>query len=118
MTTCFEKELFIRLSVCVLRGRFSVCETASFPFGFEGGMWDWIVLVPDHYLRFTYFICTLKRNRNATPFQWKIHWALFKVLDGDNEPSNFQEMLTNSTKLCLKLLPIKTKCFPGSITSE
>ena len=24
---------------------------------------------------------TLKRNRNATLFQWKIHWVLFKVLE-------------------------------------
>ena len=44
--------------------------------------------------------------------------ALFKVLDGDNETSNFQEMLTNSTKLSLKLLPIKKSCFPISISSE
>ena len=32
----------------VLRGRLSVCECASFPLGFEGGMWDLIALVPDH----------------------------------------------------------------------
>ena len=32
---------------------------------------------------------TLKRNRNATLFQWKIHGVLFKVLEGDNEPSSF-----------------------------
>ena len=25
---------------------------ASFPFGFEGGLWDLIVLVPDHCLSF------------------------------------------------------------------
>ena len=36
---------------------------------------------------------TLKRNRNATVFQWKIHGVLFKVLDGDNEPRSFQEFL-------------------------
>ena len=47
-------------------------------------------------------IYALKRNRNATLFQWKIHEVLFKVLDGDNEPSSFQEMLMNSTKQCLK----------------
>ena len=35
----------------VLRGRLSFCECA-FPFGFEGGMWDSIVLVPDHCLSF------------------------------------------------------------------
>ena len=31
---------------------FSVC--SSFPFGIEGGMWDVIVLIPDHCLS-TYF---------------------------------------------------------------
>ena len=36
---------------------------------------------------------TLKRNSNATLLQRKIHEVLFKVLDGDNEPSSFQEML-------------------------
>ena len=39
---------------------------------------------------------TPKRNRNATPFQWKMHGVLFEELDRDNEPSNFQEMLMNS----------------------
>ena len=38
---------------------------------------------------------TPKRNRNASPFQWKIHGLLFKVLDRENEPTNFQEMLLN-----------------------
>ena len=40
---------------------------------------------------------TLKRNRNTTLFLWKI-----QVIDGDSEPSRFQEMLMNSTKQCLK----------------
>ena len=44
------KELFIRFTLCVLRGRLSICECASFPFGFEGGMWDLIVSVPAHCL--------------------------------------------------------------------
>ena len=61
---------------------------------------------------------TLKRNKSATLVQWEIHGALFEVLDRDNAPSNFQEMLTNSTKLCLKLLTIEKKCFPVSITPE
>ena len=34
----------------VLRGRWSICECASFLFGFEGGMQDSIVYVPDHCL--------------------------------------------------------------------
>ena len=44
----------------------------------------------------------LKRNRNETHIQWKMHWVAFKVLDRDNEPSSFQLMLTNLIKDCLK----------------
>ena len=44
----FRKELFIWLTVCVLRGRLPVCESASFPYVFE----YLIVLVPDHRLSF------------------------------------------------------------------
>ena len=44
----FGKELFIRFTVHVLRERLSICVCPSFPFGFEGGMWDLIVLIPDH----------------------------------------------------------------------
>ena len=47
---------------------------------------------------------TLKRNKNATHFQWKIHWVLFKVLDRDNEPSSFQVMLTNLTKTLYEMI--------------
>ena len=32
---------------------------------------------------------TLKRNKNATVFQMKIHGLLFKVSDRDNENSRF-----------------------------
>ena len=60
---------------------------------------------------------TLKRNRNATLFKWKIHEVLFKVLGGDNEPSDFQEILMNSTSQFLKWLPIKKKRMPIMITS-
>ena len=49
----FGKELFIRFAVRVFRERLSVCLYASFPFGFEGGMWDLSLLIPDHSL----FIC-------------------------------------------------------------
>ena len=59
---------------------------------------------------------TLKSNRNATHFQWKIHGVWFSVLDRDNEPSSFQEMLTNSTKHCLKRLSIKKTRIPVRIT--
>ena len=46
----FGKELFIRLTAHVFRGRWSNCVCPSFPFGIEGGMWDVIVLIPDHCL--------------------------------------------------------------------
>ena len=52
MTTCFGKELFIRFTVRVLCERLSVCVCVSFTFVSEGGMWDLIVLVPDHCLSF------------------------------------------------------------------
>ena len=40
----------VRFTVRVLRGRLSVWECASFSFVFEGGVWDLIVLLPDHCL--------------------------------------------------------------------
>ena len=45
MTICLG-ELFIQFTVRV--SRLSICLCASFPFGFEGGMWVMIVLLPDH----------------------------------------------------------------------
>ena len=38
--------------MCVFHERFSVCVSPSFPLGFEGGMWDLIVFVPDFCLYF------------------------------------------------------------------
>ena len=32
----------------------------------------------------------------------KTHELLFKVIDGDKEPSRFQDMLMNSTKQCFE----------------
>ena len=46
------KELFIRFTVRVFLERLSICMYASFPFGFEGGVWDLIVIVPDHCFSF------------------------------------------------------------------
>ena len=34
----------------VFRAHILICVCASFPFGFEGRMWDVIVLIPDHCL--------------------------------------------------------------------
>ena len=38
-----------------------VCVFASFPFGFEGGMWDLMVLLPGHSLSF-YFASVQETN--------------------------------------------------------
>ena len=48
MIICLEKNQLFGLPCvsCVNLYQFSVF--ASFPFGSEGGMWDLIVLVPDH----------------------------------------------------------------------
>ena len=47
------KELFIWLTVGVFRGHLSLCGCV-FPFGFEGGMQDLIVVIPDHFLSIYY----------------------------------------------------------------
>ena len=44
----FGKELFIRFTASAFRKLLSVYAFSYFPFGFEGRMWDLIVLVPDH----------------------------------------------------------------------
>ena len=46
------KELFLWFTVRVFRDRLSVCMFASFPYGFEGCIWDLIVFIPDHRLSF------------------------------------------------------------------
>ena len=58
-----------------------------------------MVLFSAHPLTILY---TLKRNRNATLSQWKIHGIWLKVLNSDNEPPSFQERLMNSTKHCFR----------------
>ena len=46
----FGKELFIWFSMRVCCERLSICVCSSFPFGFEDGMLDLIVFIPDHCL--------------------------------------------------------------------
>ena len=50
MPSCLEKSCsFVSVSVsCV--NVFNLCVCASLPFGFDGGMWDLFVLVPNHLL--------------------------------------------------------------------
>ena len=49
------KELFIRFTARAFRKLLSMYVLSYFPFGFEGRIWDLIVLVPDHCLSF-YFV--------------------------------------------------------------
>ena len=44
----FWKVLFIWFTVCAFHERLSNCMCTSFPFGFQDGMWNFVVLVPDH----------------------------------------------------------------------
>ena len=44
----FGKELFIRFTLRVFHEHLLMCVCASFPFGFSGGKWDVMLLVPDH----------------------------------------------------------------------
>ena len=68
-----------------------MCACASFPFGFEAGAWDLIVLVPDH--RFAFYN---KRTENGMNFLRRVvKWtsSLFKNRlangsDGDNVALN------------------------------
>ena len=50
MTTYLE--LFIRFIASAFRKLRSIYVFSYFPFGFEGGMWDLIISVPDHCLSF------------------------------------------------------------------
>ena len=45
--------MFIGFTARVFCECLSVCRRASFPFGFEGWVSDWVVLIPDHCLPFT-----------------------------------------------------------------
>ena len=68
MTTyLFGKELFIRFTVRAFRECLSVFVCVSFPFGFEGAMWDLIILVSEHCISFyftsEYTIRNIKTNR-------------------------------------------------------
>ena len=50
MTTCLGKSRSFS-NVRVFRERLvKVCMCTSFPFDFEGGIWDLIILISDHYL--------------------------------------------------------------------
>ena len=44
--------MFIRFTASAFRKLLSIVVFSSFPFGFEGSIWDLIVSVPDHCLSF------------------------------------------------------------------
>ena len=48
--TIWQRAAHSGFTVCVFCECFSVCMCASFPFSFEGRMWELIVLVPDYCL--------------------------------------------------------------------
>ena len=50
MATCLGKCYSFGLQCVSFRERLSVCVCSSFSFSFEGGMWDLIVVIPDHCL--------------------------------------------------------------------
>ena len=55
----FGKELFVRVEVGALRERSSIFVCASFPFGFEDGIWDLIAIVPDQCTSFYFTMSSL-----------------------------------------------------------
>ena len=56
MATSFEKSFSFSL-LC--------CECASFRFRFEGGIWDLIVLILDHFISF-YFKCPVTDKKRSS----------------------------------------------------
>ena len=68
MTTCLGKICsfgllpmsFVNVYQCVC-----VCVCISFPFGFESGVWDLVVLTPDHFLLFCFPECQYQTSSNV-----------------------------------------------------
>ena len=79
----FGKELFIQLTLRVLSGRLSVCVCASFPFGFEGGMWD-LNTVDSRYLELEGTSKTLRDIRTST-------YQIFRIEENTNRTTKYNE---------------------------
>ena len=60
MITFLGEKLLIRFALCYYREILSICVCASFPFGFEGRMWD--LIVPHHCPSFLLFVCKPTQN--------------------------------------------------------
>ena len=50
MITCLGRAVHSVNCTCLSWALVKFCVCPSFPFGIEGGMWDVIVLIPDHRL--------------------------------------------------------------------
>ena len=57
----------------------NLCVCPSVPYDFEGGVWDFIVLIPDHYLSIYLFHPKFYDQRNEFDFDKEI----FLFCDGD-----------------------------------
>ena len=55
MTTVWERVVNSVYSACLTR-MLSVSVCSFYPFGFEDGMWDLIILIPDHCLSICFII--------------------------------------------------------------
>ena len=55
MATCLGKSCSFGV-LCVSFVNVYKCVSVVFPFGFEEGMWDMVLLVPDHCLFYVYFL--------------------------------------------------------------
>ena len=60
--------MFIRFTARAFRKLLSVYVFSYFPFGFEGRIWDLIVLVPDHCLSFYFQYLIFRHNRKSNCF--------------------------------------------------
>ena len=58
MDTCLGKSCSFDFTACAFRKLLSIYVFSSFPFGFEGRIWDLIVPVSDHCLSF-YYTCPI-----------------------------------------------------------
>ena len=78
MTTCLGKScLFGFLYVSFVNVYYFVCD--SFPFGFEFGMWDFVMLIPNHCLSI-YFSLFLDSTFIFIAHQYKIKGIILKCL--------------------------------------
>ena len=59
MTTCLGKSCSFGYCTCLLSALLKFCVCTSSSCGIEGGIWDVIVLIPDHCLS---IYCTKREN--------------------------------------------------------